>query len=188
MSNRPAPLPASKSSAEAQTGDDLLVATSNRVENLLVAAILLLAALLRFYRIGASSLWSDEGNSWALASRSFARIAHDAALDIHPPGYYWALKVWTMIFGSDVVAIRSLSAVAGIALIYAIYRIGRSYRRPFESISSLAIVAALVATLNPLQVYYSQEARMYMLLALESAGLFWALSALTARQQATGRQ
>ncbi|MEZ4731673.1 MAG: hypothetical protein R3E79_31525 [Caldilineaceae bacterium] len=42
----------------------------------------------------------------------------------------------------------------------------------------MALLAALLATLNPFQIYYSQEARMYMLLALESAGLFWALFAL----------
>ena len=57
-------------------------------------SILALAAFLRFYCLTCSSLWHDEGNSWALAQRSFAQIAVDAAADIHPPGYYWLLKLW----------------------------------------------------------------------------------------------
>ncbi|HAJ36142.1 MAG TPA: hypothetical protein DCL15_10655, partial [Chloroflexi bacterium] len=36
-------------------------------------------------------------------------------------------------------------------------------------------LAVLLAAVNPFQIYYSQEARMYMLLAVEAAGLFWAL-------------
>src|SRR6266699_3543393 len=63
--------------------------------------ILLLATFLRFYHLTTSSLWSDEGNTWALLGRSFSQIAHDAAADIHPPGYYWVLKVWTMLFGAS---------------------------------------------------------------------------------------
>ncbi len=45
-----------------------------------------------------------------------------------------------------------------------------------------ALLAALVAALNPFQLYYSQEARMYMLLAVIGAGLFWALFALVQRE------
>ncbi len=44
-------------------------------ERLALAAILLLAAFLRFYALDASSLWNDEGTTWALLSRSFAHVA-----------------------------------------------------------------------------------------------------------------
>lgn len=143
----------------------------------LLALILLLAAGLRFYHLDSSSLWSDEGNTWALLSRSFAQIARDAAADIHPPGYYWLLKVWSMVAGADAWGMRSFSAVAGLLLVYVIYRLGR-YLDTGCKLVGMALLAAFLAALNPLQIYYSQEARMYMLLALESAGLFWALFAL----------
>src|SRR5436853_1703034 len=74
--------------------------------------ILLLASFLRFYHLTTSSLWSDEGNTWALLGRSFSQIAHDAAADIHPPGYYWVLKVWIMVFGTSATGMRSFSAVS----------------------------------------------------------------------------
>ncbi|CAN5502000.1 hypothetical protein BH10CHL1_BH10CHL1_20850 [soil metagenome] len=140
--------------------------------------ILLIAAILRFYRIGASSLWSDEGNTWALLGRSFSQIARDAAADIHPPGYYWLLKIWTMIVGSQAVGMRSFSAIAGVALVWVIYQITLQLSQDNLRGSEIASLAAFLAALNPFQIYYSQEARMYMLLALESAGLFWALLAL----------
>jgi len=153
-------------------------AHNQRVTRMLLTLVLSLAALLRFAYLDASSLWSDEGNSWALIGRSFRQIARDAAADIHPPGYYWLLKLWHIPWGSDAVAMRSFSALLGVLLVYLIYRIGR-YLQPDSSAKGpwLALLAALAAALNPFQLYYSQEARMYMLLAVAGAGLIWSLLA-----------
>ncbi len=148
-----------------------------RLEPLLLTALLLLAAALRFYALDGSSLWSDEGNTWALIQRSFDQIARDAAADIHPPGYYRALKLWTSIFGLSAMAMRSFSALAGVALVWIIFRLGCLFNNG-QLVRWTALLAGLIAALNPFQIYYSQEARMYMLLALEAAGLFWALFAL----------
>ena len=158
------------------------VSSRPRAERLALAAILLLAAFLRFYALDASSLWNDEGTTWALISRSYAQIARDAAADIHPPGYYWLLKMWTDIAGRDAWAMRSLSALLGVLLVLVVYRIGLHLPRRGR-LHAAALLAALLAALDPFQVYYGQEARMYMLLALEGAALFWALFALDARQR-----
>ncbi len=151
-----------------------------------LALILLLAAGLRFYHLDSSSLWSDEGNTWALLGRSFAQIGRDAAADIHPPGYYWLLKLWSMVWGSNAWGMRSFSAITGVLLVYVIYRLGRCLEdavAPMAKTTQLALLAALLAAINPFQIYYSQEARMYQLLALESAGLFWALYAMLRKPQ-----
>ena len=162
------------------------------LSSLLLIPILALAAFLRFYVLDASSLWSDEGNTWALIQRSFAQIARDAAADIHPPGYYWLLKLWSMPFGTSAFAMRSFSALCGILLVWVVYQIGLQLANspsalrpphPFVSLRTSsafrlphsALLAALLAAINPFAIYYSQEARMYMLLALESAGLVWAV-------------
>lgn len=139
----------------------------------LLALILALAAGLRFYDLSGQSLWADEGNSAALAARSLAQIAQDAANDIHPPLYYWLLQLWTLAFGASEIGLRSLSAVLGVGLVLVTVELGR---RIYNQITGLA--AAFVAAIAPFQVYYSQETRMYMLLALESAlavALFWRL-------------
>ena len=64
-------------------------------------------------------------------------------------------------------------------LVLVVYRIGHLPRR--SRLHASARRPARCA--GPFQVYYGQEARMYMLLALEGAVLFWALLALDARQR-----
>lgn len=138
---------------------------------LVLLLTLALAAGLRFWQLGAQSLWSDEGNSAALATRGFAQIARDAAADIHPPLYYWLLRLWTRVAGTSEAGLRSLSAALGVLLVLVTANLGR---RLFGRTVSLAV--AYIAALAPFQVYYGQEARMYMLLALEAAlavHLFW---------------
>ncbi len=131
--------------------------------------ILLLAAALRFYRLAGQSLWSDEGNSVALAQAGLAEIAARTALDIHPPLYYWLLHFWICLFGQSEVAVRSLSAVAAVLLVAIIYQVGA---RLFDRRAGL--MAAFIAAVSPFQVYYAQEARMYALLALLGALTVWA--------------
>lgn len=143
--------------------------------NLFMIFLLLLATLLRFYRLDSSSLWSDEGNSWAMLSRSFGEIAAAAAADIHPPGYYWLLKVWSLIVGDSAAAMRSLSALLGVLLVVLIAAIAQRIVRQCPGWQWFPALAVLAAAINPFQIYYSQEARMYMLLAVEAVGLFWAL-------------
>ncbi|MGE5602601.1 MAG: glycosyltransferase family 39 protein [Nitrososphaerales archaeon] len=138
---------------------------------LLLLLVLGIAAALRFYQIDSQSLWADEGNSAALAARSLAAITHDAANDIHPPLYYWLLHLWTRAFGYTEAALRSLSAVLGVLLVLAIAELGRRIHH-----SVIGLLAGLIAAVAPFQVYYSQEARMYILLALEATVamlLFW---------------
>jgi 4-amino-4-deoxy-L-arabinose transferase-like glycosyltransferase len=147
-------------------------------------AILLAAFALRFYRLDASSLWSDEGNTWALMERSVAQIGRDAAADIHPPGYYWLLKAWAGLSGDSAFVLRAFSAFAGVLLVVVIYRIGRLAFATTPSRLTTALLAALLAALNPFEIYYSQEARMYMLLALAGAFLFWSLFAWLRAEEA----
>jgi uncharacterized membrane protein len=127
----------------------------------LLFLILILAALLRFYNLSGQSLWSDEGNSIALARRGFVEIAQRTAFDIHPPLYYWLLKIWITGFGDSEIGLRSFSVVLGIGLVYVIGLLGTRLFNP-----RVGLIAAFIAALSPFQVYYSQEARMYMLLTI----------------------
>ena len=131
---------------------------------MLALLILLLALGLRLYRLDGQSLWYDEGTSVVLAGRDVAAIVQGAAADIHPPLYYVLLHFWARLFGSSEVAVRLLSAIAGLGVVGAVYLLGR---RLFDQ--QVALVAALLAALSPFLVYYSQEARMYILAALLGA-------------------
>ncbi len=137
---------------------------------LILGSVLVLAAALRFYKIGAQSLWYDEGNSARIAERSLSLIIEGAAGDIHPPLYYIALKYWQAVFGASETALRSLSALCGALTVLFTYAIGRDL---FDRRTGL--LAAWLMAFAPFAVYYSQEARMYALLALCAAASTWAL-------------
>ena len=135
-----------------------------RSQRIILIAILLLAAALRFYRLDAQSLWNDEGNSISLARRSLALVTAGAAGDIHPPGYYYLLWAWIRLFGHSEFAARSLSALLGLLLVVVTFALGRRMEGP-----ALGLAAAFLASISPFQIYYSQEARMYILVTLIGA-------------------
>ncbi|PJF46883.1 MAG: hypothetical protein D6709_10260 [Chloroflexi bacterium] len=137
---------------------------------LILGAILILAVALRLHKIGAQSLWYDEGNSARIAERSLALIVEGAAGDIHPPLYYIALKYWRAVFGESEAALRALSAACSTLTVLYAYLIGRDAfgRRT-------GLVAAFLLAVMPFAIYYAQEARMYALLALCAAASTWAM-------------
>jgi len=124
--------------------------------NGILAVVVALAAGLRWFRIDAQSLWYDEAVSAHQLTRSFAEILRAASLDTQPPLYYWALAGWGHVFGGSELSLRSLSAVAGVAIVVLTFFTGR---RLFGTLAG-AVAALLIAT-APLAVYYSQEVRMY---------------------------
>jgi len=130
----------------------------------LLCAILFLAFALRSFQLDGQSLWSDEGVSVALAQRDLATIARDAAHDIHPPLYYYLLHFWVRLFGTGEIAVRSLSVLCGFLLVLFTYLLGIAL---FDG--RVALVASLLAAISPFQIYYSQETRMYILVALQGA-------------------
>ncbi|MGC9334013.1 MAG: glycosyltransferase family 39 protein, partial [Anaerolineae bacterium] len=152
-----------------------------RLATFLLVVILLLAFTLRFHRLGAQSLWNDEGTSVALAQRDAAAIARDAAQDIHPPLYYWLLAGWVRAFGTSEAAVRSLSAGFGVLLVVLIYALGHLLAGRWAGLA-----ASFLAAINPFQVYYAQEARMYMLLAVWAALAFYAALRWAAAERGHG--
>ncbi|BCX05078.1 MAG: hypothetical protein KatS3mg053_3016 [Candidatus Roseilinea sp.] len=137
---------------------------------LILGSVLILAIALRFHKIGAQSLWYDEGNSARIAERSLALIVEGAAGDIHPPLYYVILKYWRAAFGEGEAALRSFSAVCSALTVLCAYLIGRDGfgRR-------VGLIAAFLLAVMPFAIYYAQEARMYALLALCAAASTWAM-------------
>ena len=129
-----------------------------------LVAILLLALGLRAYRLDGQSLWNDEGTSVALAARSLEQITQGAAADIHPPLYYYLLHFWQQAFGQSERAVRALSVLSGVLLVFVTYLLGRRLRG-----APVGLLAAFLAAIATFQVYYSQETRMYILAALLSA-------------------
>lgn len=132
-----------------------------------------IATALRFFRLGTKSFWLDEAISAVLAQAGrhvfVTAIVHRQANMVL---YYLLLRGWIML-GSSEFVIRSLSVVAGVAAIPAIYLLGA---RLFGSRTGR--IAALLLSVHAFHIRYSQEARAYslvMFLAIVSS-LFFLLS------------
>jgi mannosyltransferase len=124
--------------------------------------LLLLGFGIRLYNLTFHSLWLDEAVSVYLASFPLSEVIRQGMTlqEPNPPLYHLSLAVWMRVFGSGEAAIRLFSAFLGTLYLPSIYLLGR---RLFSS--RLSLVATLLAAVNPFLVWYSQEARMYALVA-----------------------
>ena len=129
------------------------------------------AAVLRFYRLGAESLWLDEAFTWSHVTQTYQFWELVFVLpteDVHPPLYYLVVDVWVTLAGTSEAALRLPSAVFGVATVGLIYLLGA---RLFDRWTGAA--AAALLSVSSFHVYFSQEARMYSLLAALTLASFY---------------
>jgi uncharacterized membrane protein len=150
----------------------------------LLAVIVAIGAILRFATIGQQSLWLDEAFTYQVVAHGF----HDVLVTVPrtestPPLYYILLWLWSQVFSVHEDGLRSFSAVCGVLTIPCAWVIGK------QLVSErVGLMAALVTAVNPLLLWYSQEARAYALLVLMSAAtlvvLLWAAARPSRRRLA----
>ncbi len=152
------------------------------MSRLLLLLTLLLAFALRVHNLGSQSLWYDEAVTAQVAQQGLAEMARWTADDIQPPLYYAITAGWVQFAGMSEWALRFPSAFFGALMVALAYALGR---RLFGRVAGG--LAALLAALHPLWVYYSQEARMYTLLAaLGMVAGYALLRVLAAERSHTG--
>lgn len=128
-----------------------------------VVGLILVALAVRVPGLGATNLWLDEANSWSLAKYSLPALLANIRSSPGSPLYFVLLNFWVRAFGDSERALRSLSLVVSLALIPATYTLGaRTVSR------RAAFLGTLLLAVSPMQLYYAQEARVYMLVALLS--------------------
>ncbi|MCA9936966.1 MAG: glycosyltransferase family 39 protein, partial [Anaerolineales bacterium] len=133
-------------------------------------AVLLLAFGLRLHRLEAQSFWNDEGNSARLSERPLHAIIEGTASDVHPPLYYLILHGWRQLVGESEFGLRSFSLFVGLGTVAVTMALAGKMRRSKGAGGQgrMWLVGVLTAVSPPL-IYYSQETRMYALLAFEAA-------------------
>lgn len=126
-----------------------------------VAGLTALGVAVRFASLGLQSYHHDEVITAArVIPGSFGEMLHQVrASESNPPLYYVLAWGWAKAFGTDEFGLRSLTALFGAATIPVAYFAGR------ELASSRAgLIAAALAAVSPMLIWYSQEARSYALL------------------------
>jgi mannosyltransferase len=106
-------------------------------------------------------LWYDEAFTAMLARLPVGEMIKATLQDVHPPTYYFLPLLSSRIFGWNEIALRLPSFVLGLFAIYLSYRLAASF---FDH--RIGLVTAGLMAFNPMMVYYSSEARMYMLLTV----------------------
>jgi hypothetical protein len=151
------------------------------IEVWLLCALTVAAAVIRLLVIDNQSIWFDESltaHEVRLPFTSMLKFIYHE--ETTPPLYFVAIWVWAHVFGDGEVALRMLSTLCGIALVPVCYLCAK------ELVSRWAgVVAATIVAFNPFLIWYSQEARSYMLLTLLSAASF--LYFIRARARPTRR-
>lgn len=131
----------------------------------MILPIIVLGLALRIISLD-QSLWLDEAIN-VLATQKFSflgMITEYAKADFHPPLFFIILWIWTKLFGIGEQIVRIPSVIFGVATIYIIFLLGQKLYS-----KTLGLISALLLAINPLHIYYSQEARMYALATLAVA-------------------
>jgi mannosyltransferase len=141
----------------------------------IVLGLTLVAAGLRFATLGVQSYHHDEVVTASRILRSGFGHAMEAVgfSESTPPLYYALAWGWTQVTGTGEWGLRSLSALAGVLTVPVAYLVAAELRGRRAGLWAAALVAV-----NPMLLWYSQEARAYSLLVLfGSLSLLWTLRA-----------
>jgi mannosyltransferase len=132
----------------------------------IVAGLTVLAGVLRFATLGVQSYHHDEIVTASRILRDGFWHAMDAVgfSESAPPLYYAIAWAWTQLTGTGEFGLRTVSAAAGVATVPVAYLLGAEL-----SSRRAGIVAAALVAVNPMLLWYSQEARAYALFALLTA-------------------
>jgi len=134
----------------------------------ILCALIAVATVIRIITIDNQSFWTDEALTAHEAHLPFRGMLSSVIhVETTPPLYFVLVWGWAKAFGTSEVALRSVSTLAGIALVPVAYLAAR------ELVSRWAgVLAAAFVTVNPFMIWYSQEARAYMLVALLTGASF----------------
>ena len=182
---------------------------NRRRERLILATIVLVAALLRFYKLGSNppSLYWDEA-SLGYNAYSILKTGHDehgeflpltrfiAFGDYKPPGYIYAAVPSIAIFGLTEFAVRFPSAFAGILTVLVTYFLvkelfGEKSLNIKHQTLNIGVIAAFLLAISPWHLQFSRGAfeanlatffsiaGVYFFLKGREKGIYWILSALS---------
>lgn len=142
--------------------------------------IVLLGILLRFYHNLDISLWHDEAFSALMIRYPWREMFYRLGLDVHPPMYYIFLRFWHDLFGDSLLSLRGMSIFFGAASIWAAWAF---VKEAFKN-EQAALWAAVLVAINPFQLQYVTEARMYTMGAFFALlGAWFFVKALNAQKE-----
>lgn len=139
----------------------------NRNELLIFYLIFVFASVFYSFKLGYSDLWSDEIYTKSMLEGSLPDFFTRFKNDLHPPLYYLGLKLFTNMFGLNVVSLRLFSVLGLLSTLMLGYFTGQ---RVFGKQGAIYFCLLLISV--PMLAAYSHQARMYTWAAFSVTGVF----------------
>ncbi len=146
------------------------------LQALLAGLITLAGFAWRLYRLTYQSPWRDEVDAIFMAVRP---LGETLSMFVSPaqngPLYFLLLRLWLRLTGTHYFALRYLSVLAGAVSILLLWQVARRLL-PGDGrldLRNAPLLAALFLALNPYQVWYGQEGKMYALVMVLTLLAAW---------------
>ncbi len=133
-------------------------------DNKWLILILAIASALRFYHLDFQSAWLDEIYTLRMADPKLTINELHQSIMIRegiPHFYFLIVKYFNIIAGHNIFYVRVVSALCGVISIYIIYLLGKEL---FSK--QIGVISAILLTVNPFHIEYSQEGRSYTMMLL----------------------
>jgi len=131
-----------------------------------ITSIIIFSGVMRFHGLDTESFWLDELTTLSAISQGSWRGAMEGWLSMVGMGT-WLMYYWKLIVGDSDFALRSLSAISGILLIFIIAKFTRKFHD-----KKAAIISSSMLSICHLAILYSQEFRPYMFTTTFIWGVF----------------
>jgi uncharacterized membrane protein len=134
----------------------------------MAASLVALGAALRFYQLGAQSLWIDEAATWFRVSLPWSLLLPSLRNGPNLPTSYALVKLVTDVFGDSEFWLRFPSAFFGTLAIPAAIGLGRRIGG-----KAAGLLAGWFWAVHPLAIFYARDAKTYAITSFLALSLLW---------------
>ena len=131
-------------------------------KNIWLILILLLATILRLYKLDFQSAWLDELHTLVATNLNLSfKEMHSLliAREGFPHFYFLMVKFFSYLFGHEIVVVRVISMVFGLLSILYIYKLGHIIHS-----KNVGVASAIILCLHSFAIDHSQDGRVYSIL------------------------
>ena len=127
---------------------------------IILAVLLITIIILQIAASQIRSFWEDEAYTGWLVTKDFTKIIENVHADNNPPLYWLLVSIWSKVFGTSELGLRSFSILWLVATCLLTYKVAKDL---FDE--NVSLIAIGLLTFSPLVLTYAHNARYYSMAA-----------------------